>query len=248
VVEPVSSTHSITTTFGWDAAGNSTRLTDGKGNATWTTYNTWNLPESTIEPATTAHPAAADRTWTTTYEAGGLPVREDHPGGVVVTRSFDELGRLTAESGTGGGAPAASRSFGWDKGGRRTSMSHPTGTVSFAYDERGLMTSATGGAGSSSFAWDAAGRMTSRTDAAGTATFTWTDRDELATATDPLTGVTRTYGRDDAGQMTSVSHGAGAASRTLAWDDLGRLASDTLAAPGGGVRAATVGSPAEGRG
>jgi YD repeat-containing protein len=49
-VQPISSSASITTSFGYDAAGHRTRFTDGRGNAFITTYNTWGLPESTIEP------------------------------------------------------------------------------------------------------------------------------------------------------------------------------------------------------
>jgi large repetitive protein len=51
-VQPVSSSSSITTSYGYDAAGNRTSVTDGNRNTTWTTYNAWNLPESVIEPAT----------------------------------------------------------------------------------------------------------------------------------------------------------------------------------------------------
>ena len=48
-VQPVTPTSSITTSFGYDAAGNRTRFTDGRSNPFITTYNSWNLPESTIE-------------------------------------------------------------------------------------------------------------------------------------------------------------------------------------------------------
>ncbi|GII23213.1 RHS repeat domain-containing protein [Planosporangium mesophilum] len=51
-VQPVTTTSSITTSFGYDAAGNRTRFTDGRGNPFLSTYNSWNLPESRIEPAT----------------------------------------------------------------------------------------------------------------------------------------------------------------------------------------------------
>src|SRR5205823_4357498 len=68
-VQPVTATASITTSFGYDPAGNRTRFTDGRGNAFVTTYNTWNLPEKTIEPSTAAYPNLADRTFVTTYNA-----------------------------------------------------------------------------------------------------------------------------------------------------------------------------------
>ncbi|MET7736533.1 RHS repeat domain-containing protein [Streptomyces sp. NPDC005402] len=75
-MEPVSSTEAITTSFGYDAAGNQTRLTDGRGNKTTYTFNSWGLPESTIEPSTAARPSAAHRTWTTVYDKAGQAVTE----------------------------------------------------------------------------------------------------------------------------------------------------------------------------
>ena len=79
-VQPVTPTSSITTSFGYDAAGNRTRYTDGSGNPWITTYNPWNLPESQIEPATTAYSTPADSTFTTAYDADGRPVRPSPAG------------------------------------------------------------------------------------------------------------------------------------------------------------------------
>lgn len=62
--QPVTPTSAIATSFGYDLAGHRTRFTDGRNNAFWTTYNSWGLPESRIEPSTTAHPNVADRTFT----------------------------------------------------------------------------------------------------------------------------------------------------------------------------------------
>ncbi|MCT2282063.1 hypothetical protein M3G91_31135 [Micromonospora chalcea] len=41
--QPVTGTSAIGTSFGYDLAGNRTRFTDGRGNAFWTTYNSWGL-------------------------------------------------------------------------------------------------------------------------------------------------------------------------------------------------------------
>jgi RHS repeat-associated protein len=230
-VQPVDAGHSITTSYGYDPAGNRTRTTDGNGHTTWQTYNVWNLAEETVEPATAAHPTLADRRWRTKYDAAGEPVHDELPGGVVVDRTFDALGRLRTESGSGSGGSGvspATRTLGWDLSGRQTSVSHPDGQAVFSYDDRDLLVQATSPTDSSSFAYDAAGRMTSRSDAAGAAAFTWTARSELKTATDPITGATRTYTWDPAGELESVSYGSAQASRTYGYDDLGRLTSDEL--------------------
>ena len=74
------------------AAGNRTRLTDGNGNATITTFNSLGLPEKTIEPSTTAYPNLVDRTWTTSYDIGGLATTVVEPGGVTRSFTYDALG------------------------------------------------------------------------------------------------------------------------------------------------------------
>lgn len=228
VSQPTSGVSSIITSYAYDAAGNQTVLTDGRGNATAYRYNSWNLPTDTIEPITAAHPSAADRTWTIDYDAGGLPVKTTEPGAVIVNRSFDELGRMSNETGSGPNAATATRTFGYDATGLTTTAGSPAGTIGLNYDDRGLLTATTGPTQfQSNFIYDSNGRMKERTDGAGTTTFTWTTRDELATATNPLTSSTETYGYDAAGQLATVTYGTGAA-RTLGYDQLGRLTSDEL--------------------
>lgn len=232
VIEPGSGTP-VTTSFGYDANGNLTRNTDGRGNATTYTYNAWNLRSSTVEPSTTAHPALVERTFTTAFDAGGLPVTETQPG-TTVTRSFDELARMRSEAGSGSGIAGASRSFGYDLAGRRTSVSHPSGTIGLGYDDRGLLLSATVPGSlslASSFLYDGAGRMTRRNDAAGTASYTYTPRGELDVQTDPLTGVGADHDWNDAGQLSSVTYATSpATTRSYEYDTTGRLDLDTLRA------------------
>ena len=60
----MTSSSSITTGSGYDAAGNQTAVTGGNGNATWTTYNAGTCRNRSLSAATAA-PGAAARTWTT---------------------------------------------------------------------------------------------------------------------------------------------------------------------------------------
>ncbi|HEX6682161.1 MAG TPA: RHS repeat-associated core domain-containing protein, partial [Candidatus Limnocylindrales bacterium] len=222
-VEPVTATTSITTTFGYDIDGNPTRYTDGRGNSTISTYNSWGLMESQIEPATTAHPNAADRTWTLSYDAAGQPVRLAAPGGVTLTQTYDAAGRLASETGAGAGTPQ--QSFVYDLAGRMTRATAPAGTDTFTYDDRGNLLTAAGRGGSAGFGYDADGRLTSRTDEAGASTFTYT-KGRLAAVRDGVTGTTQKHTYDAAGFLSGIDYGSGRI-RTVTYDTLARVAIDT---------------------
>lgn len=228
VVEPVTSTTSITTSYGYDAAGNATRSTDGRSNITVATYQPWDLREDIVEPSTTAYPAATDRTYRNSYDAGGLTTNVSLPAGVNRQRAYDELGRMNAETGIQPGQANITKTFGYDLASRQTSASHPNGTINLTWDDRNLLLGTTGGAGTSSFVYDDANRMTARTDGAGAGTFGWTNRNELQTEADPLTGVTRTNTWDDSGRLSTVALAPGGETRTYGYDPYHRLTGDAL--------------------
>ncbi|MFF5257942.1 LamG-like jellyroll fold domain-containing protein [Actinomadura viridis] len=234
-VEPVSDTESITTTFGYDAAGNRTRFTDGRGNTTVYTINTLGLGESTIEPATTAHPLPSDRTWITSYDEAGNPVELTSPGGITRRRTFDPAQRLLTETGSGTSSPSAERTYGYDTAGRLIKAGSAAGTDLFRYSDRGLLLSAEGPSGAASWAYNGDGQMTGRTDAAGTASFGYA-RGRITTVQDGITGTTQTIGYNLAGQPDEIDYGAGRL-RSTGYDDLGRPVTDTLKSGTGNVAA-----------
>ncbi len=257
-VQPVSASASITTSFGYDAAGNKTRYTDGNGNSWYYTYNSWGLPESRIEPATSQYTSAADSTFTTAYDADGRPVTQTEPGGVTVTDTYNNVGELTGQAGSGADAATASRSFGYDPAGNLTSAATsdtaPPGSASnatsesFTYNDRGQVLTASGSAGPTSYAYNGDGLVTSVADAAGTTAYTYDSADRLATLTDPATGTTATYSYNSLSQVTGISYGSGADSQALAYDSLHRLTSDTLQTPAGAtVASVSYGYNADGQ-
>lgn len=239
--ERVDASTTITSSFGYDAAGQATRFVDGNGHATVTSYNPLGLVESVVEPATTAQPGAADRTWTTTFDAAGQAVRVDAPGGVSRTRTFDALGRLTAEHGVGGAdAPAADRGLGYDLVGRVTRVDGAGGVSNFGYDDRGDLVSVSGAAGSAQASYDADGRLVSRVDGNGTTGFGYDAAGRLSSLTDPLSGTSLSYGFDAAGRVTSLGYGSvggAAASESITRDALGRVTAQVTS----GAGMATVG-------
>src|SRR6266545_1381690 len=227
-VQPVASGTSITNSFGYDAAGNRTRYTDGRGNRFLTTYNSWNLPESQILPATASYSSPADSTYTTSYDADGDLVTRSSPGGVSVSNSYDTVGNLTGQTGSGAEAPTAARSFGYDLAGRLTSASAPGGTDTFTLDDRGLLLFASGPSGTSSFSYTADGLPASRTDAAGTAGYTYDRADRLATVSDASTRTLLAYTYNTLSQPSRIAYGSGGDTRDLGYDSLHRLTSDVV--------------------
>ncbi|SEH01782.1 RHS repeat-associated core domain-containing protein [Nonomuraea solani] len=223
--EPVSATEEIVTRFGYDHKGARTKLTDGRGNTTWTTYNSLGLVEKLIEPATTQHPNEADRTWTYGYDKAGNNTTIAQPGGVQITRTYDHLGRLKQEDGAGGGAATAQRILDYDPAGQLTTA----GDYTLEYNDRGLLTKLTQPTGQpSTMSYDANGNLAQRVDAAGTATFTWDTANRLKTATDPVTGRTLTYGYDKANRVETLNAANPASTQTFGYDDMGRTTSHTL--------------------
>ncbi|GAB3895324.1 hypothetical protein GCM10029964_075040 [Kibdelosporangium lantanae] len=233
-VQPVKDGKAITTSYGFDAAGNRTRFTDGRGNSTYTTYNTLGLPESTIDPATTAQPNPVDRTWTTAYDQNGNAVTMTAPGGVTRTRTFDAADRASGETGTGAEATTAAHSYGYDLAGRLTSA----GGNTYVYDDRGNLFSTAGPSGTAQFRYDNDGNQVTRMDAAGSATYVYT-KNRLTSVTDGVTGTATKVGYDPAGMVKTLDYGSGRV-RTLGYDDLARTKTDTLANAGKQTVASTT--------
>lgn len=236
LVQPVSDTESITTTFGYDAVGNRTRFTNGREHAWITEYNSWNLEESVLQPSTAAHTSDADRRTVKTYDKAGQLVTEALPGQVTVTADYDDNGNVIAQTGTGATTDTSARSFDYDHNGRvRSARTDATGdgipatSVTFTYNDRGGLLSATGSAGSSSFEYTLDEQMAARTDAAGTTSYTYDTAGRLKTLTDAASGTTSTYHYNSVGLVRQIAYGTNGNVRTLDYDGLHRLASDRLA-------------------
>ncbi|ROO88264.1 RHS repeat-associated protein [Actinocorallia herbida] len=232
--EPVTATTSIVTGFGYDANGNRTRTTDGRGNSWIYGYNSWNLQESTLEPTTPTYTAVADRRTLIRYDADQQATSQILPGGVTVSAQYDDLGRLTTQSGSGADAATATRTYTYDDDGRMlTAATASIGITvastseTFTYNDRDMLLTAAGSAGSSSFAYGTDGLLASRTDAAGTTAYGYDTAGRLSTLDDPLTGTRLTYGYDTMSQLTSIAYGT-AKTRSFTYDTRHRPTGDTL--------------------
>jgi RHS repeat-associated protein len=260
----------VSVEYGYDLFGDQTAYTDGNGggstpydaslggstpvqasasaaspHTTFTTYNAWGLPETTLEPpvstANYTYTTLADEESTSSYNADGGLVTQTQPGGVEVDYTYDGLGDLTAQSGSGASATTANRTYGYDPDGQVTSAatSNTLATGSnatseqFAYDNRGMLTSSSGSAGTSSFTYTGDGLMQSRSDASGTNAYTYDGDDRLQTDQDASTGTTLHYGYNGDDQLQTVTYGSSGTGdvRTFGYDLAGEVQSDELQTP-----------------
>jgi YD repeat-containing protein len=186
----------------YDGAGNMLASTDGRGNNWNTTYNSWGMKETDVEPATTAYSMASNSTTTYAYDPDGRLVTQARPGGVTQTFDYDTVGNLVDQQ-----APAPRRR--WPRAASRTTRSAGSLTAatsntstsglsnatseSFSYNDRGELLTAGGSAGSTALDYNGDGLPTSRADASGTTTYGYDTNDQLKTLNDALTGTTLSY-------------------------------------------------------
>ncbi|WP_460526764.1 RHS repeat-associated core domain-containing protein [Flindersiella endophytica] len=234
--ERADASKTIRTAFGYDPAGNHTRLVDGRQNATTYTYTPWNQPESTIEPG--------NATWTTAYDAAGQEARREMPGGVRQTMTYDPQGNLRRVQGTGAEATSTDRTYDYDAGNRLSGFGGSGGGTTLTYDDRGNLLTQRGAAGNATYSYDADSRPATRSDASGSSTFRYDLAGNPKAVFDGLSGQTIDYTYDSAGRLayTSESDLGQYVKRVRTYDNLDRVASDSVTEldPGGaGARVVT---------
>jgi RHS repeat-associated protein len=221
------------TTFGYDLAGNQTRVTDSDGNSTYQTYNSWNLPQTTTVPATTAYPDAAHRQTTVTYDSSGRASHVAEPAGAMIDSAYDQLGRLVSQAGASvnfGSTTNVSKSFGYDAVGNLTSISTPNGAQNYTYNDMGQLTGSTGPLGTSSYSYDTAGRLATDAEPGGTTSYTY-NPNTTAVATRTTAAGTTAFTYNNAGQLASEATtvgGTAGSSISLGYDSDGRLTTQDL--------------------
>lgn len=228
---------SVTTTYGYDAAGNETSVTRPGGFTA--AYDPQDRLQ-TLTAAGTASFAYADKVYRTqvTHAAGDVDVREFSPDGLVTKvqlkpsataaptlelgYTYDAQGNLTQAKDEGAATTLASYTY--DTLDRLKTeailVSGQTRTLTYAYDAQGNRTSVVSPEGTTAFAYNPAGQILSRTEPSG---------------------AVATYLHDAAGNLATAVSASG--TTTYAWTPESRLAS--LTKPDGSVVSFTY--DAEGR-
>jgi|GEM_PF-685730 len=231
-----------TTTMAYDAAGRLSAVTTPAGVTTGYGYTAAGELASVVD--------GAGQTSRVDHDALGRPVKQTNPDGTYTSTTYDPLSQpiATAAYRASGGAPLTTSSWTYDAAGNMVSATDARGTTTrFGYDATGLPRTqsepvAAGATIDSSFGYDLAGNPTRFTDGRGQAFRTtynvWglpQSRIEPATAAYP-NAADRTYTTvyDVAGQPVS-QRAPGGVTRTLVYDDAGRLERQS----GSGAEAAT---------
>ncbi|QKW18534.1 hypothetical protein HUT16_05175 [Kitasatospora sp. NA04385] len=230
----------LTSTFGYDDAGNQTTSTLPKGGTTKAVHNAAGEPVSVTDPA--------GLTTRTEYDALGRPSRTTHPDGTATTSSYDALGNTASSSrldttGAVVGTSYASYDLEGAVTGSTDRITNPadtaTHTTTRAYDPAGnlirVVEPVTAQSGiTTTFGYDAAGHRTRFTNGKNIATYYTYNRLGLPESTvEPATAAapgaadgTFTTSYDAAARATTLTEPGGVL-RQRTHDPLGRITKET---------------------
>lgn len=243
----------LVTTYGYDADGRRTTVTNNTA-ATWTTRY---LPTGQVDTLTDP----LGHTTTYGYDDAGRCTSVTDPTGAVTTTSYNNHGQpatTTRPAGNVTGATptqtaAATTTYGYDAADRPTTSSNPDPNggadlvTTTTYDAAGRAWKTTDPAGlTTTSGYDSTNRLTSLTDPAGDLTrYTYDYADRTTSSVDPRSKTT-SYTYDAGGNLTktvdpltTTTSPTGRAT-TQTWDSAGRLW--TVTDPRGNATGAPTGS------
>ena len=210
-------------TYTYDAAGNRTSQKDGNGNTTWWEYDLLGNVTKETDPLGQAE--------TYEYDKEARLSKVTRPDGSTITYSYNHLDQLlkTAYSEETEGEVL----YGYDRDGRRVSMSDLTGTSTYTYDEQNRVTGVQSGDGSIlKYKYDEYGNLSQLTYPDGSKVrYTYDALDRLTTVTD-REGKETVYTYDKDGNLTNVKRPNGTKA-ALTYDGAGQVLSVKNDGPNG---------------
>jgi RHS repeat-associated protein len=207
-----------TTTFGYDADGNTTSITDANGHTRTATYDAFDRVTSLTD--------AGGATVHDIYDAAGNLSSVLDRNGQTITHSYDADSRLISKTVPGAGTTT----YTYDGFGRRTGAANNAAHLTFTYDDADHMLTATSSpavagalpTATFTYTYDAAGNVTSAQGPGGTTKYGYDATSQLATLTDPAGG-SFAFTYDQAGRETAMTRPNGVNDATT-YDAAGDLA------------------------
>ncbi|MGS2640692.1 LamG-like jellyroll fold domain-containing protein [Streptosporangium sp. G12] len=219
--------------FGYDAAGRQTTLTDPRNHITSTTYDALGRPVKVTDPG----PSGPGGARVAEYDLLGEQLAAIDPNGARTEATYDDLGRKITQTQIERFPSTAAHTtkLSYDTAGNLTKTIAPGSgdkTTTYAVNAAGQVKTVTDPlTHASSIAYDLLGRQTKVTDALGNATEVEYDLAGRKIATRDLTGTnpvttvrTFGFGYDPAGNPTSTTSGEGHVTERR-FDALGRMTS-----------------------
>jgi len=205
----------MVTTYGYDANGNQTNMTDALTHTTSYFYDALNRMTSTTFPDTTSQ--------LTAYDALGRKIAQTDQASVTTEFGYDGAGRLTVVTNAVGTGQQAATRYAYDEAGNQlTQVDALNRTNTYAYDSLGRRTGHTlPGAQSETFAYDPVGNLTNHTDFNGLVVTNGYDNMNRLTNRGTTTTVLEVYSYNLNGQMAARTDTSG--SYTWIYDSRSRL-------------------------
>ncbi|WP_164119067.1 RHS repeat protein [Sphingorhabdus sp. Alg239-R122] len=200
----------ITLGYAYDGLGNLTQETDANGNVTTHEYDVLGRVTKTISPAVGGQSVEVS----TSYDGFGQTISQTNANGRVTTFSYDQLGRLTGQTRASGTADAATSSFAYTHFGDLTETTNANNDKTHIFHDdlgREILSVDTEGYVTGT-AYNGFGQVESVT------------RYENAIGAIPADGSLPSIG---SGAGNDVVTAAGDITSSFAYDELGRLISET---------------------
>ncbi|MFJ3539051.1 FG-GAP-like repeat-containing protein [Streptomyces sp. NPDC090109] len=202
---PGANAAAFTTSYGYDANGNRTTVTDPTGTVTTTGYDDLGRATSITN--------ALNQTTRTTYDGNDNVLTTTDPLGKITRHTYTDANLLATTTDPLG----KTTTYGYDLDGNRTSLTTPLGhRTTWTYDANGRMATEVDPRGNAAgadpahftttYAYDLAGNQTKVTNALGkSTTASYNAANQLVTSTDELGRTTRTD-YDVLGRITKVTN------------------------------------------
>lgn len=169
------------------------------------------------------NPYSETTSWTFDTITGDL-TKQTFSTGAYSSYAFDIRGRVSSIGHyTSGGSALWTESYGYDGASNLTSKTTPYDSITYTYDQIGQLLSESGpSSGYIAYTYDGNGNRLTRIIGGATESYSYDDGDKLTSISVGGT-TTRSYSYDLAGRPTSITTSAG--TRTLAYDDDDNLTS-----------------------
>ncbi len=188
-------TYNTSVAYGSFLYGTLTKTTDGDGNATTYSYDSF----GNLKTVTSPSPLGSE---SLTVDGASRVTQIIDGNGTTIAFSYDKLDRLTKVTYNSGSAI----SYVYNDDGDQTSIADNTGTTTLSYDkDNRLLTKTLPNSAQLTVSYDPVGNVSTYTDSGGTINYVYDNANRVTKVVEPDTATT-VYGYNTANEKTSISY------------------------------------------